>query len=178
MNYMASYSTGLNNASSGGALAAFFAAIGSMMLLWLAIYVVFIIANWKIYTKAGRAGWKSLIPIYNMWVLFEIVGWEGWKIFLLLIPFYNIYLIIKFYIELSKAYSQESIFALGLILLNPVFMLILAFGNAKYARTPVSVGPAPEASATPAQPGAAPTASATPAQPQAAPEDPWVSGKE
>ena len=48
----------------------------------VAIYVLFIIAWWKIFTKAGVAGWKSLIPIYNQYTLFRISGMSGWWVIL------------------------------------------------------------------------------------------------
>lgn len=38
-------------------------------LISLAIIVAFFIANWKIFTKAGIEGWKSLIPFYNAYIL-------------------------------------------------------------------------------------------------------------
>ena len=36
--------------------------------------VLVIIGLWKIFTKAGEKGWKSLIPIYNVYILFKISG--------------------------------------------------------------------------------------------------------
>ena len=47
------------------------------VILFLLIFVVaaigvlvfFYIGLWKMYTKAGQAGWKCLIPYYNNWVL-------------------------------------------------------------------------------------------------------------
>lgn len=38
----------------------------------LAICILSIVAMWKIFVKAGQAGWKSLIPFYNMYILFKI----------------------------------------------------------------------------------------------------------
>ena len=39
--------------------------LGSYIFLVIAWYIILVIANWKIFTKAGEAGWKSIIPIYN-----------------------------------------------------------------------------------------------------------------
>ena len=58
---------------AGGALAA--AGIVSTLVA-LAIYVLQIIGWWKIFTKAGEAGWKSLIPLYNLYILYKI-RWES-----------------------------------------------------------------------------------------------------
>ncbi len=38
------------------------------------ITIITIIALWKIFTKAGEAGWKSLIPIYNVYTMFQIAN--------------------------------------------------------------------------------------------------------
>lgn len=46
-----------------------------IMVCSLAMLVLRVIAHWKIYTKAGREGWKSLIPIYSEYVLFDMV-WD------------------------------------------------------------------------------------------------------
>ncbi|MBP5194624.1 MAG: hypothetical protein J6Z42_01370 [Lachnospiraceae bacterium] len=48
-----------------------------MMIVWIVILaasVVSIIGLWKMFEKAGYAGWKSLIPILNVYIMFEISG--------------------------------------------------------------------------------------------------------
>ncbi|MGI6108999.1 MAG: DUF5684 domain-containing protein [Eubacteriaceae bacterium] len=100
------------------------------------IYIICIIASWKVYEKMGRPGWNCLIPIYNMYVFFDVLYGNGWKFLLLLIPFYNIYVIIKFYIDLSHAFGESGGFAAGLILLNPIFMAILGFGQYQFNGSP------------------------------------------
>lgn len=163
-----SYSYSASTASSAAAGAAIAGVFGLMMLPSLIITVVTLIANWKIFTKAGREGWKSIIPFLNIYTLFEIVGMEGWKFLLLLIPFYNIYLAIKLNIDLAKAFGKDGGFAVGLIFLNTIFICILAFGSAKY-----QLG---AAAAAPAADGQAPA----PAAPEKKPEvgDDWVNGQQ
>lgn len=99
------------------------------VMLSLALYVITIIANWKVYEKLGRQGWECIIPVYNMYALFDALYGDGIKFLFLLIPFYNIYVMIKLYIDLAKAFGQSGAFAAGLILVNPIFMAILGFGN-------------------------------------------------
>ena len=50
----------------GGALVA-------VIVCALVFYALMVIASWKIFEKAGEAGWKSIIPIYNVYILFKIV---------------------------------------------------------------------------------------------------------
>ena len=102
------------------------------MVLSLVIGILTIVANWKIYTKMGRKGWESIIPCYNMYVLFDVLYGNGWKFLLLLIPFYNIYLTFKLYIDLAHDFDQSTGFGIGLVLLNTIFVLILGFGSNEF----------------------------------------------
>lgn len=62
--------------SKGMAIGAFLGAyLGIFCVVTIVIAVISIIANWKVYTKAGREGWKCLIPVYNVYVLYDMV-WE------------------------------------------------------------------------------------------------------
>lgn len=114
------------------AIATSMAVVSVIMIITLIIGVITIIANWKVFTKAGKPGWTSLIPFYNMYQLFEVAGMNGWMFLLLLIPFVNFIIIIMLNINLAKAFGKDTGFAIGLILLNPIFMLILAFSDATY----------------------------------------------
>ena len=46
-----------------------------MVFAVLVVWVLYIVARWKIFTKAGEAGWKSIIPIYSDYVQWRI-GWN------------------------------------------------------------------------------------------------------
>lgn len=72
-----------SEAAAAGAVAG--GMITFFLLIVTAIYVLFIIAWWKIFTKAGIAGWKSIIPFYSQYTLFRISGMSGWWILLPLI---------------------------------------------------------------------------------------------
>lgn len=80
----------------------------------------------------GRQGWESIVPIYNEYVLCDVLYGNGWKFLLILIPIYNIYFVIKLCIDLAKAFNLGVGFAIGLLLLPYVFTLILGFGTAQY----------------------------------------------
>ena len=57
--------------------------IGTFFVLWLAIMIFMIVINWKMFEKAGKPGWASIVPIYNIIILFEIIGYKWYYIFLL-----------------------------------------------------------------------------------------------
>ena len=47
---------------------------GIVMVIYLALVVISIVALWKVFTKAGKPGWASIIPIYNTIVIIQIAG--------------------------------------------------------------------------------------------------------
>ena len=121
------YGSGYQSASSMGT------GYGIAYLVFLLVfYALIIVANWKIFTKAGKPGWASIIPFYNLYVLFEIVGMNGWLFLLLCIPIVNIVMMIMLYINLAKAFGKGTGFIIGLIFLPNIFTLILAFGSSQY----------------------------------------------
>lgn len=61
--------------AAGGVVGAIF---GAWLTTILVIYILTIIAGWKIFKKAGEPGWKALIPIYNYYIMYKIVGMKGW----------------------------------------------------------------------------------------------------
>lgn len=115
--------------------AAYAAGAASMTAYWitlLAITVLLIAASWKIFEKAGVPGWTSLIPFYSQYKLAQLVFGNGWIFLLAIIPCVGFIYNIVFCIKLAKAYGKGVGFGIGLILLNPIFMLILGFGSAEY----------------------------------------------
>ena len=58
-----------------------------LIILIIIISIVGVIASWKLFEKAGRKGWESIIPIYNSWVLVEIAGLNWWWFLLAVINF-------------------------------------------------------------------------------------------
>ena len=139
----------------GGAIVGGF--ISAILVFGLVIYIFMVIASWKIFTKAGIEGWKSLIPIYNAYLLYKIAGVSFWvyglglpvvasilstisqntedalqMLFSLASCVIMIYAYWKFSEGLAKSFGKGTGFALGLLFLPNIFQLILAFGDAKY----------------------------------------------
>ena len=149
---------------------------GIYLIFALAWWILQIIANWNIFTKAGEAGWKSIIPIYGDYVSYKI-AWQTsyfWLSFILgIVASYvssanlnesiflgivvsciseadpagdNMLLMlivallriiiavisIMYCVKLSRAFGRGIGFAIGLIFLQPIFLLILGFGADQY----------------------------------------------
>lgn len=158
----------------GGLLAGLFAFFAAIWLLVVIVAVISIIAMWKIFEKAGREGWKAIIPFYNMYVLTEICGMTGWLFLLCFIPGIGALIwSIMIAIKLAPAFGKETAFAVGLILLPFIFELILAFGDAQY-----QLGGAAKASATSGNKTSAGAEKAdTTTKSKKKASDPWVEGE-
>ena len=115
-----------------GSMGAFGALMGTYMIFWLIIGAIMLVAQWKIFTKAGKPGWAAIIPVYNIIILLEIINKPIWWIVMLIIPIINVVFLILMYIELAKVFGKDTGFAVGLILLSVIFFPILAFGPAEY----------------------------------------------
>jgi hypothetical protein len=101
-----------------------------LIVVWLAVVIFLIAAQWRVFEKAGHPGWASIIPIYNAYILLKIGGKPGWWLILLLfLPFiFGIWSLNM----VSKSFGKDEGFTVGLVLLGIVFWPILGFGNARY----------------------------------------------
>jgi hypothetical protein len=114
-------------------------------VFWIAwcIFIIFEIASWwKVFEKAGKPGWASLIPIYNAIVILQIAGRPWWWILLYLIPLVNIVIGVIVMIDFAKSFGKGVGFAIGIMLLGFIFIPILAWGDAEY-RGPAAGTPVP-----------------------------------
>ena len=138
------------------------ASLGVFLVFGLVLGILTIIADWKIFTKAGEAGWKSIIPVYNLYVQAKI-AWKNtagcyvYALGLFVIsllgsfitrtqgdaaPVFSMILVVCFIawcvlhilvmIKLSKSFGKGGGFAFGLIVFPTIFTLILGFGSAEY----------------------------------------------
>jgi hypothetical protein len=105
---------------------------GTVTVIYLILLVILIVAGWRIFTKAGEAGWKVLIPIWNTLVVLKIVGRPWWWILLLLIPIVNIVIWLIVAINLARSFDRSTGFGVGLWILPYIFGLILGLGSSTY----------------------------------------------
>ena len=101
-----------------------------LFIVSIGLSVLIIMSQWKLFTKAGEKGWKSLIPLYNIWTLFKIAYGKGTRMFLIWIPFAGFVFMILFLFALADAYGKNKIgFKLGLLFLAPIFMPIMGLSK-------------------------------------------------
>ena len=130
---------------SGAATALIVLAIFAI-IIGIAVAVLIIVSNCKIFSKAGEKWWKALIPMYNSWVETRIAGlaWYWFVIFagltaalvgpkanyvlsmLLVLTSYN------YCYNMAKRFGKSTGFAVLMALLPVIGLPMLAFGSAKF----------------------------------------------
>jgi hypothetical protein len=128
------------------------------LILGLVLYVLIVVAHWKIFTKAGQRGWASIVPFLNLFVLVKLVKRPMWWAVVItigiivggapsdaaaviqvvtgLIAILAAILLIITLFDLSKAFGHGVGFGLGLVFLSVIFALILGFGSSTYQLEP------------------------------------------
>lgn len=131
-------------------------AIASVVAL-LIVSIFLYIAWGKMFKKAGQPWERLFVPFYGMYWMYKIANcqlmfWvnlilavmfptgaalladtEGAAPAILLVWFLSLVIMwIVYCVKLAKAYGKGVGFSIGLMLLNPIFILILGFGGAKY----------------------------------------------
>lgn len=100
------------------------------LLVLIPVLIFMVIVRWRLFEKAGQEGWKSIIPVYNTYVLTcDIAGKDTTTFILHLIPLVNIYAKVVTSISLAKSFGKDDGFGIGLWLLAIVFYPILAFNK-------------------------------------------------
>ena len=116
-------------AVNNDALNTLFAALGAVAGVIVVIALVWVVLNiaatWRIFNKAGEPGWKSIVPIYNNYVLYGKVWSTVWFWVTLVLN------AVVFYTQ-PQAVGKGIGFTLGLIFLQPIFLMMLGFGSAQY----------------------------------------------
>lgn len=126
------------------------------VIIWLALAILMIASFWKIFTKAGKPGWASIIPFYNIYVMLQIAGKPGWWLILYFIPLVNLIIGIIVIVALAQSFGKGVGFAVGIIFLGIIFYPILAFGDARYLGPGGAAAPIPETAAPLSQPAPQP----------------------
>lgn len=151
---------GLTNTEAAGVGAVVGVTIGLIVAFVIVWYILQAIADWKIFAKAGQAGWKSLIPIYHYFVEYEICWsgiyglifgvaicvnsmlnvtessptWESAVVMVLGIGAAVLHWIQS--VKLAKSFGKGTGFGVLLFFFGPICRLILGFGKAEYIGKP------------------------------------------
>jgi len=137
------YNYGYDYGYSADAAASTLGVLGGLffgiMIFSSIIGLIAIISYAKIFKKAGKPWWASIVPIYNTIVMIEIAKLPLWYIALFFIPIANIYAIFKINIEMAKKFGKGTGFGIGMTLLSIIFIPLLAFSDNKYELDDVNI---------------------------------------
>jgi signal peptidase I len=100
-------------------------------VILFALFIVLPYAGlYKLFEKAGQAGWQAIIPIYNSYVMIKLSGKPTWWIILVFIPAINILVLIGITIDFLKSFGKFSLSEQAAGVLLP-FIYLPKWGNDK-----------------------------------------------
>ena len=123
-------------------------------IIWI---ILVIIALWKIFEKAWESGWKAIIPIYNVYIMYKIAGMKNWFWYIIIVAIIAWILaacfgegsrsadiitmvasLFNWIVAIIAAYKLPRKFGWGVftsilyVIFTSICILILGFGNYKY----------------------------------------------
>ncbi|SFS13666.1 hypothetical protein SAMN04487846_2748 [Microbacterium sp. cf046] len=125
--------TSITDQASVSSLSTTYSVIG------LIVYIITVIALWRVFSKAGYPGWLAIIPIVNLFVLVKIGGYSAWMGLLYLIPIVNVIFHIFVSLRVGKGFGKGAGFSIFLLwLFSFIGYLILGFGSADYDKARIT----------------------------------------
>jgi hypothetical protein len=102
-------------------------------IVGVVIYILMVVALWRVFSKAGWPGILSIIPIVNVFILVKIAGYSAWLGLLYIIPIVNVIFGIVVAISLGRRFGKGGAFSFFLLWLIPIIgYFILGYGSATY----------------------------------------------
>ncbi|PCJ80971.1 MAG: hypothetical protein COA49_06615 [Bacteroidetes bacterium] len=96
---------------------------GGLQLGSLFIGLISIVANAKLFLKAGLQWWAVLVPGYNVMVAMKLIGRPSWHALLFLTPAI-IYLLPKTILEVAQSFGKNKPLDYVLVLVFNIFYIL------------------------------------------------------
>ena len=103
-----------------------------MLVIEILVAALVVAGMYKVFEKAGLEGWKAIIPVYNVYVMLELFGYNPWLTLLLFVPIANVVLLVMLNDKVAKAFNKTTGYTVGLTLLPMVFYPLLGFTDEKF----------------------------------------------
>ena len=78
------------------------------VLFFFLIQVVHFLGTWRLYRSAGFNFWQALIPVYNAYVLMQIIRRPKWWVLLLFVPTINLIIFPVIWVETLRSFGWNS----------------------------------------------------------------------
>jgi signal peptidase I len=87
------------------------------MLLTLSFFLASAAGLWRIFEKAGHAGWMAIVPFYNIYIWLKVIHKPLWWYLFVLIPFINVFTLLLMVVDTLKCFNKHGLLdqALGVI---------------------------------------------------------------
>lgn len=104
------------------------------LLIGLLLIIAIIIGMWKLFEKAGKPGWASIVPFYNFWVMGEIIyGPSGaWKPLLSFLPVVGGIFSLLFMFRFAQVFGKDVVFCILTLFFPYVCLPLMGFGSDSY----------------------------------------------
>ena len=96
---------------------------GSAQLASLFIGLIALVANAKLFVKAGLPWWAVLIPVYNIMIAMKLIGRPTWHAFLFFTPAV-VYLLPRTILEVAQSFGKHKVFDFILVLVFNIFYIL------------------------------------------------------
>ena len=105
----------------------FFLQLGKGPFVILGVmFVIASVGQWMMYEKAHQPGYAIFVPVWNLIAFLKIVGRPAHHIFFFFIPGYNLYFVVKVWIEICQSFGRYSLLDyIGITLLNGLYLVNL-----------------------------------------------------
>ncbi|MDR1876977.1 MAG: signal peptidase I [Flavobacteriaceae bacterium] len=92
--------------------------------------ILYFVTTWKLFQKAGRKAWESLIPFYNITITLKIIHRPWWWIFIVFIPIVGPIMSAVILVDFIRHYNRRSFFdALLVLFLSLIFLGYLNYSS-------------------------------------------------
>ena len=125
-------SSSVKEKTNSGILAILGVYLYALSFISFIICVIMIVSLWIIFKKAGKPGWAAIIPLYNVYMLYDISFGNGLFFLTSLIPVVNIVFLFILNYKLAKSFDKGIGYFLGLTFLSFIFYPLLAFSKSEY----------------------------------------------
>ena len=106
-------------------------------VFFIIVQIIHFLGTWKLYVAAGKKAWEAAVPIYNAWVLLDIIKRPKWWIILLFLPIISPIMIMILWVDFIRCYGKRG---LGDALLV-IFTLGFYIYYLNYVEKPKYTGP-------------------------------------
>ena len=93
------------------------------VLFFFLVQAVHFLGTWRLYKAAGFNFWQALIPVYNAYVLMQIIRRPKWWVLLLFIPTINLIIFAVIWVETLRSFGWNSTKNTMLVIISAGFYI-------------------------------------------------------